>query len=190
MAAEALLCRLGGKFTLGDVAASAHVSMASIYGRYPSKDHLVREVQARVLDGLTAQIAADLVAVGSEAGNLEWRATRVVDIFAEAHRSRAAIIRAFYSFAREDFPLQRKGFETAQEVVRLGTAAILGPHRQSPNADAETGLQMILQTFQHAIVSYLGFGHGTVSPDSDWLAFKVTSGRMVYLAAREVLEAN
>lgn len=188
VSAEALMSRLGGKFTLGDVAASAHVSMASIYSRYPSKDHLVREVQARVLDGLIAQIATDLAPVADEAGNLEWRTTRVTDIYAEAHRSRAAIIRALYSFGGDDPPMKQKAFTTAQELTRLGINGIVGPKIASLPPHMEADLRMILQTFQHAVESVLGFSQATASPHIDWSVFKVTAGRMVYLAAREALE--
>lgn len=190
VAAEALLSRLGAKFTLGDVAASAHVSMASIYSRYPSKDHLVREVQARVLDGLVAQVAADLVPLGSEAGGLEWRTTRMTDIYAEAHRSRSAIISSLYSFGTDDPSMKMKAFTTGQELTRLCLDAIHGPECEGLANDRRPALRMILKTFQHAVESVLGFGHGTSSPYIDWPEFKMTSSRMVYLAAREVLGTN
>lgn len=189
--AEALLRKHGEKFTLGDVAAAGRVSMASIYSRYPSKVHLIQEVQLRVLRGLTEQITEGLRQIASEGGDAEWRATRLVDIYAEAHMARASIIRAFHSVAREDFSLRVRGIETLQALVEAGTAALLGDDITGVCEPAMGRFQMILQTFLHALASYLGFGYSAGNDgEGDWLAFKETLARMVFLSAREILETS
>lgn len=186
--AEALLRKHGEKFTLGDVAAAGRVSMASIYSRYPSKVHLIQEVQRRVLRGLTDQIAEGLHQIAGEGGDLEWRATRIVDIYAESHRARASIIRAFHSVARGDSSLRVRGVETVQALVEAATAGLLGSAGAEVGEAAMARLRMIAQTLLHALASYLGFGYSAGS-EGDWLAFKETLARMVYLSAREIFEA-
>lgn len=185
-AAELLLRKHGEKFTLGDVASAGRVSMASIYGRYPSKVHLVREVQARVLDGLTATIRNGLLQIESEGGDLEWRTARVIDIYAEAHRARAAIIRAFHAAAREDTALRARGVTTVAELVELATGALRGCGPVGEPSLDEATLRMIIQVFLHALSNYLGFGHhGAADGEAEWLAFKETITRMVYVAVHD-----
>ena len=187
--AEALLRKHGEKFTLGDVAAAGRVSMASIYSRYPSKVHLIQEVQLRVLRGLREQISEGLLQIASEGGGLEWRATRIVEIYAESHMARASIIRAFHAVAREDSSLRVRGVETVQALVEAAATALLGPDIAAIAEPAMARLQMIAQTLLHALASYLGFGYSAGSDgEGNWLAFKDMLARMVYLSAREIFE--
>lgn len=184
--AESLLRKHGERFTLGDVATVGRVSMASIYARYPSKAHLVREVQGRVLGSLTATIRDGLVALESEGGDLDWRVSRVVDVYSEAHLARAALIRAFHSVAREDSSLRDRGVATVTELVALATRTLGGDQSRSPQSARR--LSLIVQAFLHALSNYLGFGHhAAADAENDWLAFKETMARMVALAVDEVL---
>lgn len=188
--AEILLRKDGERFTLGDVASAARVSMASIYSRYPSKLHLIREVQARVLGGLLAQVRDGLEQIISEGGDLEWRATRVVDVYAESHAVRASVIRAFYSVARDDLALRAKGVETVKALVDSAVVGLMGGAPGSADSAGPVHLRVIARTFLHALASYLGFGYGTSNDDeADWLTFKATLARMVYLAAREAFSS-
>jgi AcrR family transcriptional regulator len=183
--AEALLRKHGNKFTLSEVAKAGRMSMASIYARYPSKEDLILAIQDRVIGSMEAEIREGLDQIHREAGDARWTIVRLVDVYSEAQRRKAELIRNIYIASQDDPRLHARGVKSFEELILSAQRTIMR-HESSAQPQANLdNVHMALIIFLHALSSYVGFSH-TVDPIDlqQWERFKQLNADLILRSLR------
>lgn len=172
-AAKLLIERGNDDFTIADVSKVGKVSIGSIYGRFDSKDDLIRAVQARALADVDADMSAGLNAATLKSNSLDELVSNLIDCLAEVLRKHADIFRPLMLRATFDEVIATVGKRSYAETERQFRETILARAREIHHPDPERAVRSVFRIVYAAIARYLGFGSSTTAAwEGDWQILK------------------
>ena len=181
VAAERLLReRTNDDFTLNEVSKLAKVSIGSIYGRFNSKDDLLRTVQARVLERFAVDQAAAIEKARAESASLSDIIFNLIEHVAETLKDHAPVLRPLMLRATADPKLAKAGSAGYHTSMDLFASCVLEYRDEIIHTDPEHAARAVFDIFYSAVGRSLGFG----SPEHyrqdvmDWHQLKEDLGSM------------
>lgn len=156
-AAEQLLTRLGERFTLQEVAETAHVSLSSVYARFESKEGLIEAVQDEVLTRIENNLAQSVAAIGEEGGGLKWTVSRLVEAYLRSNLLNGQIIDRLQTIGHHNPRVRNRGLQTFERTSGYAQAALLRHAGATPDAATQDKTKRAFQVFLYALTSYVRF---------------------------------
>ena len=159
ISAERLLReRTNDDFTLNEVSKLAKVSIGSIYGRFSSKDDLLRTVQARVLERFAVDQSAAIERARSESSSLYEIIFNLVEHVAETLKEHAPLLRPLMLRATADPQLAKAGSGGFHMSMDLFASCVLEYRDEILHNDPEHAARAVFDIFYSAVGRSMGFG--------------------------------
>ena len=172
-AAKLLVERGSDDFTIADVSKAGRVSIGSIYGRFDSKDDLIRAVQARALAAADVDMAQGLAKATARSRSLDELVSNLIDSLAEVLRKHADIFRPLMLRATYDEVIQTVGKRSYAETERQFRETILARADEIRHPDPERAVGSVFRIAYATLARYLGFGSSTTAAwEGDWKVLK------------------
>ena len=172
-AAKLLVERGSDDFTIADVSKTGKVSIGSIYGRFDSKDDLIRAVQARALAEIDAEMADGLTRAASKSTTLDELVSNLIETLAEILRKHSDIFRPLMIRATFDEVIATVGKKSYAETERQFRETILARADEIHHPDPERAVRSVFRIVYAAIARYLGIGSSTTAAwEGDWQVLK------------------
>lgn len=172
-AADLLVERGSDDFTIADVSKAGKVSIGSIYGRFDSKDDLIRAVQARALAEVDTEMVAGLSAATARSQSLDELVSNLIETLAEVLKKHSAIFRPLMLRATFDEVIATVGKRSYAETERQFRETILARADEIHHPDPERAVRSVFRIVYAALARYLGFGSSTTAAwEGDWQVLK------------------
>lgn len=172
-ASKLLIERGADDFTIADVSKAGKVSIGSIYGRFDSKDDLVRAVQARALADIDAEMTASLAAVSAAATSLDDLVSRLIENLAEVLRKHSPIMRPLMLRATFDEVIAAAGKRSYAATEQQFRNLLLERASEIRHPDAERAVHSVFRVVYASLARYLGMGSATNAAwEGDWQVLK------------------
>jgi AcrR family transcriptional regulator len=181
-AVETLLIERGGDdFSLIEVSKVGKVSIGSIYGRFDSKEDLLRDVQVRALERINADQLRVIAEAKASAMSLHQLVVELVDGIAESLRKHGGLMKPFMSRAPSDPLVAANGKASYHFIAQQVELAILTYSDEIPHPDAVRVVHSAYRILFSTIARYLGFGSGAPadSAELDWTVLKEDLALMI-----------
>ena len=124
-------------FTIADVSRRAKVSVGSVYGRFESKEALVRAIQGRMMERLTGPEEQLAEAVDDAAPDLESVVARGVHALADTMDRERELLRVFMVRGAVDPAIAGPGAEASRATGRAFRRAVLARREEIGHPDPE-----------------------------------------------------
>jgi AcrR family transcriptional regulator len=124
-------------FTIGEVSRRAKVSVGSVYGRFESKEALIRAIHQRMMERLTPP-EEEVAAAPDDAGlDLATVVARGVHVLADSMDRERRLLRVFMVRGAVDPSIARPGSEASQATGRAFNSAVLARREEIGHPDPE-----------------------------------------------------
>ena len=172
-AAKLLIERGSDDFTIADVSKAGKVSIGSIYGRFDSKDDLIRAVQARALAEVDMEMARGLDAAATESKTLDELVSKLIETLAEVLKKHSAILRPLMLRATFDEVVAKEGKRSYAATEQQFRQLLLNRSKEIHHPDPERAVRSVFRIVYAAFARYLGFGSSTTAAwEGDWQVLK------------------
>jgi len=172
-AADLLIQRGSDDFTIADVSKAGKVSIGSIYGRFDSKDDLIRAVQARALAEIDSEMTEGLSAASSRSKSLDALVRNLIESLAEVLRRHSPIMRPLMLRATFDETVSTVGKRSYAATEEQFRSMLLSRMEEIRHPDPERAARAIFRIVYAALARYLGFGSATTAAwEGDWQILK------------------
>jgi AcrR family transcriptional regulator len=181
-AVETLLIeRCGDDFSLIEVSKVGKVSIGSIYGRFDSKEDLLRDVQARALERIDNDQLRVIAEAKASATSLHQLVVALVDGIAESLRKHSGLMKPFMSRAPSDPLVAANGKASYHFIAQQVELAILAYRDEIRHPDVVRVVHSAYRILFSTIARYLGFGSGVPadSAELDWTVLKEDLALMI-----------
>ncbi|MEU5608243.1 TetR/AcrR family transcriptional regulator [Streptomyces sparsogenes] len=136
-------------FTMTGVSRSAGLSIGGVYGRFPNREALLREVKDDVLTELEEEVRSRAEA---DPGDLRSTLTTLVTTLAEALHTRSRLFAFVFLHSADDPAMRRRGFVFHERMKNLFRDA-LGRHGESISRDRTTAVDVLYEVVVQSLIS-------------------------------------
>lgn len=172
-ASKLLIERGSDDFTIADVSNAGKVSIGSIYGRFDSKDDLIRAVQARALAEIDAEVSLGLATAATRSSSLDELVRNLIECLAEVLKKHAAIFRPLMLRATADEVIASVGKRSYALTEQQFRETILARAAEIRHPDPERAVRSVFRIAYAALARYLGFGSSTTAAwEGSWQVLK------------------
>ena len=182
--------------TLSEVSRRSHVSIGSIYCRVPSKEHLLREIQARVLREMEHELAMLVNRVRRRMLPLRELVPVLVRELALHLRRHAVLLNSFMQQAQRDPHMAVEGRRSYSQAMLDFKLLLLEHQREFGHPDPERATSACFIIVYGTLARYLGLGaipgEHSGAGEGDWKQLVEDLGLMAlaYLTARQPIHAG
>lgn len=168
-ATEKLLrSKIGADFTLADVSRESGVSVGGIYGRFRNREALIRVVQQRTNEQLSAEFAATLAEIRSRDADGVTRIRELTAAIATMMRRHGPTIRAIVAASFSDPVVAAEGRRIYSAHLAEFKAAILEHREVLTHEDVDHALEFSYLTIYEVLATHLGVARSATNDDHDW----------------------
>lgn len=158
--------------TLAEVSRRSHVSIGSIYCRVQSKEHLLREVQARVLGEMDHEFAMLVNRVRRRMLPLRELVPVLVRELAQSLRRHAVLLNAFMQQAQRDEHIAVEGRRSYSQAMLDFKLLLLEHQAEFGHPDPQRAASACFIIVYGTLARYLGLGaipgEHSGAGDGDW----------------------
>jgi AcrR family transcriptional regulator len=182
--------------TLSEVSRRSHVSIGSIYCRVPSKEHLLREIQARVLREMEHELAMLVNRVRRRMLPLRELVPVLVRELALHLRRHAVLLNSFMQQAQRDPHMAVEGRRSYSQAMLDFKLLLLEHQREFGHPDPERATSACFIIVYGTLARYLGLGaipgEHSGAGEGDWKQLVEDLGLMAlaFLTARQPLNGG
>ncbi|QTI87245.1 TetR/AcrR family transcriptional regulator [Streptomyces sp. AgN23] len=177
-----------GDFTMTDVSRGAGLSIGGVYGRYPTKEALLREVKDHVLSTLEAAVAETVET--THGGDLRQAMTALVTVIARSLHQQSRLFAFVFLHSGDDPQMRRRGFQFHDRMKSAFMEALL-PLTPGPHSSARKAVDILYETIIHSLISRsvtagsVDPGETTYASPPDWETYAraLTTMCCLYLTA-------
>lgn len=160
-----------GDFTMTDVSQAAGLSIGGVYGRYPTKEALLREVKNQVLGSLEAAVAETVE--NTHGADLPETVTALVAVIAGSLHQRSRLFAFVFLHSANDPQMRRRGFQF-HDRIKSAFMDVLLPHASGTHLSARKTVDTVYETVIHSLISRsvtagsIDPGEATYVSQPDW----------------------
>lgn len=157
-----------GQFSLAEVAATAGLSIGSIYGRVSSKAELLRVVQSEEFDRLDAETEERVSGAAVGAASFREATTAIVRSYAEILRLNRDLLSPFFVLGVEDAGILERGRQSGDAGQEFFVRALLAAASEHGVPLTEAQAAWAFEIFYSVNVRHLGLGVAATASLGDY----------------------
>lgn len=157
-----------GQFSLAEVAATAGLSIGSIYGRVSSKAELLRAVQSEEFDRLDAETEIRVGSAAAGAPGFREATTAIVGAYAEILRQNRDLLSPFFVLGVDDQGILERGRRSGDAGQQIFVRALLAAASEHGVPLTAAQATWAFEIFYSVNVRHLGLGVAATASLSDY----------------------
>lgn len=157
-----------GQFSLAEVAATAGLSIGSIYGRVSSKAELLRAVQNEEFDRLDTETEARVSSAAADAAGFHEATTAIVSAYTEILRQNRDLLSPFFLLGVEDDGILERGRQSGDAGQEIFVRAVLAAASKHGVPITAAQASWAFEIFYSVNVRHLGLGVAATASLSDY----------------------